>query len=329
MPGVPTDPAETECGNLAVPMEEMVAATNPAPAGSGDAAPVPAAPGRIGVVGAGVMAEAMVAGWLRRGLVQPQQVTCSHPRPERREELRHRYGVEVVGSNASASRAASIVALTVKPQMLPRVLPELRGTLTDDALVLSIVAGASTASIRAGLGHSAVVRAMPNTPAQIGSGVTVWYATPDVNPGQRELADLLLHALGVSVEVEDELQVAMATALSGTGPTYAFLFAEALIEAGVHLGFPRHLARTLVWDTLRGSVDFAVQSGEHPARLRDMVTSPGGTSAEALAALERGRFRTVVGDAVWAAYRRTKELETGTSSAGGPPTGPGASGRAG
>ena len=149
---------------------------------------------------------------------------------------------------------------------------------------------------------------MPNTPAQLGKGVTVWYATPDVTEAQREQARTLLGSLGEQLEVDDEKLVAMATAVSGTGPTYVFLVMEALIDAAVHLGFPRHIAHDLVIETLEGSTLFAKSSGMHPAQLRNMVTSPGGTSAAALHELESGRLRTVLSEAVWAAYRRTEEL---------------------
>jgi pyrroline-5-carboxylate reductase len=278
----------------------------------------------IGVIGAGVMAEAMLAGLLRRGMVEPTNLVCSHPRPERAAELEARYGVAVVSDNAAAARGADILLLAVKPQLLPRVLRELAGAVRPETLVISIVAGASTKALAARLRHRAIVRAMPNTPAQIGAGVSVWFATPEVTPAAKTQVEALLSALGSTLEVEDELQVAMATAVSGTGPTYAFLFSESLVEAAVHLGFPRHLARRLVLETLRGSIEFAIESGEHPAQLRDMVTSPGGTSAEALAALERGRFRTVIGDAVWAAFRRTLQLEAALDESPSPDPSPGA-----
>ncbi|HUY57638.1 MAG TPA: pyrroline-5-carboxylate reductase [Candidatus Micrarchaeaceae archaeon] len=263
----------------------------------------------LGVVGTGVMAEAMIAGLLHRGLLSSSQVVCSHPRKERARELEERFGVTVVADNAEVARAADILLLAVKPQVLPRVLRQLAGAVRPETLVISIVAGASSAALSARLGHRAIVRTMPNTPAQIGAGVSVWFATPEVSSPAKSQVRTLLSALGTELEVEDERQVAMATAVSGTGPTYAFLFTESLVEAAVHLGFPRHLARRLVLETLKGSIEFAIESGEHPAQLRDMVTSPGGTSAEALAALERGRFRTVIGDAVWAAFRRTLQLE--------------------
>src|SRR5206468_4855896 len=175
-------------------------------------------------------------------------------------------------------------------------------------LVLSIIAGATTAALTSVLGHEQVVRSMPNTPARLGRGITVWYATPETTPAQRAQASAILRALGHELEVDDERFVAMATAVSGTGPTYVFLVMEALIDAAVHLGFPRHVAHDLVIETLEGSTAFAKSSGDHPAVLRNMVTSPGGTSAAALHELESGRLRTVLSEAVWAAYRRTVEL---------------------
>lgn len=264
---------------------------------------------KVGIVGTGAMAEAMLAGLLGQGLVTPAQVVCSHPRVERRRLLERTYGVSAVADNAAAVAGCDVVLLAVKPQVLPEVTPELRGVLGPDQLLLSIIAGASTRSLGEALDHPAVVRSMPNTPAQIGQGVTVWYATAAVTPEQKRRTRAVLGALGREFEVHDERQVAMATAVSGTGPTYIFLFIEALVDAAVHLGFPRHVARELVLDTMQGSAAFALQSGRHVAELRDMVTSPGGTSAEALYQLERGRLRTVVSDAVWAAYERVVEIE--------------------
>ena len=264
---------------------------------------------RLAVIGAGVMGEAMLAGLVDRRLIEASRVTCSHPRAERREALAAAHGVAVTDDNVAAARDADVVLLAVKPQMLPGVMAELRGGLRAEQLVISIIAGASTTALRGGLHHPVVVRSMPNTPAQIGQGVTVWYATTGVDERGRDRVRAMLGALGREFEVHDERQVAMATAVSGTGPTYIFLFIEALTDAAVHLGFPRHVARELVLDTMSGSADFALQSGKHVAELRDMVTSPGGTSAEALYELEKGRLRTVVSDAVWAAFERTLELE--------------------
>jgi len=192
--------------------------------------------------------------------------------------------------------------------MLAKVGREIGPHLKRGQVVLSVLAGATTVALIGYLGHDQVIRAMPNTPARLGKGVTVWYATPATTAEQREQAAALLAALGTQIEVDDEKMVAMATAVSGTGPTYVFLFMEALIDAAVHLGFPRHVAHDLVVETIEGSTLFAKQSQMHPAELRNMVTSPGGTSAAALHELESGRMRTVLSEAVWAAFRRTVEL---------------------
>jgi pyrroline-5-carboxylate reductase len=276
----------------------------------------------IATVGSGVMAEAIIAGLLRGELVRPGQVVASHPRPERREELARTYGIRTVARNVEAASGADVVLLAIKPQMLARVGAELRPHLREDQLVLSVIAGATVAALEGFLGHRRIVRSMPNTPARLGRGMTVWYATPETTDEQRAQASALLRSLGAELEVDDERFVAMATAVSGTGPTYVFLVMEALIDAAVHLGFPRHVAHDLVVETLEGSTYFAKMSGDHPAVLRNMVTSPGGTSAAALHELESGRLRTVLSEAVWAAYRRTVELgdqlEASAEAAGSP-----------
>jgi pyrroline-5-carboxylate reductase len=269
---------------------------------------MPLANSTIATVGSGVMAEAMIAGLLRAKLVDPAQIVASHPRADRRAELVRSYGVRTVEANLTAVEAADVIVLAIKPQMLRRVGRELAGALKEGQLVISIIAGASTKALANALRHTQVVRSMPNTPAQLGRGMTVWFAMPDVTGNQREQAQVLLGALGEQLQVDDEKLVAMATAVSGTGPTYVFLVMEALIDAAVHLGFPRHIAHDLVIETLEGSTLFAKASGMHPAQLRNMVTSPGGTSAAALHELESGRLRTVLSEAVWAAYRRTEEL---------------------
>jgi len=268
----------------------------------------PLAERTIATVGSGVMAEAMIAGLLRGKLVSPGRVVASHPRAERRDQLTAEYAIRTVASNIEAVTGADVVLLAIKPQMLGRVGREIGPHLKRGQLVLSILAGATTRALSATLGHDQIVRSMPNTPARLGRGMTVWYATPETTAEQRAQAAALLGSLGVQLEVDDEKMVAMATAVSGTGPTYVFLVMEALIDAAVHLGFPRHVAHDLVIETLEGSTLFAKQSGMHPAELRNMVTSPGGTSAAALHELESGRLRTVLSEAVWAAFRRTVEL---------------------
>ena len=237
------------------------------------------------------MAEAMIAGLIRQDLARPEAMIAAGPTPERLEHLQARYQIATSRDNPDAARQADVV-------------------------VLSIVAGASIELISQGLGHTLVVRSMPNTPAQIGQGITVWTAAPQVSQEQQEMARQILKALGEEIFVEEESYLDMATALSGTGPAYVFLFMEAMVDAGVHMGFPRRIAEQLVAQTVRGSVDFYRTHEEHVhlARLRNQVTSPGGTSAAALYYLEKAGFRTAISRAVWAAYERSRELGKGGKS---------------
>lgn len=262
----------------------------------------------LAFIGAGQMADAMIGGLLRRELLAPDQIIATAPREERRRQLERGWHVRATDDNHAAAAAADIVIFSVKPQTLPKVLPEVRPAIRPETLVISIVAGAPIRRFAEALEHPAIVRSMPNTPAQIGEGITVWTATPEVSAEQREQARTILSALGDEVFVEEERYLDMATALSGTGPAYFFLLMEALIDAGVHMGFPRWIAERLVMQTMLGSVRYAQRSGKHPAELRNAVTSPGGTSAAALYEAERGGLRTVLADAVWAAYRRSVEL---------------------
>ncbi|HEC21322.1 MAG TPA: pyrroline-5-carboxylate reductase [Chloroflexi bacterium] len=266
---------------------------------------------QIAFVGSGVMAEAMIKGLLRQELVSPDQLMASGPRPERGRALEEQYGVNWETDNRKAVQNRDVVVLSVKPQVIEHVLPELRGAIRSRALVLSIVAGVRIKTIADGLAHAAVVRAMPNTPAQIGEGITVWTATDEVTDEQLDQTRSVLGALGETVFVDDESYLDMATALSGTGPAYVLLFMEAMIDAGVHLGFPRRIAKKLVLQTMRGTIEYARQSPRHPATLRNEVTSPGGTSAEALYHMEKGGLRTVVSRAIWAAYQRSVALGGG------------------
>jgi pyrroline-5-carboxylate reductase len=271
---------------------------------------------KIAFVGSGVMAEAMIKGLLRQGLVAAEQVSASGPRPERGQELFDRYAVGTTTDNVQAVESAEVVVLSIKPQMLCPVLEELGGHVAADALVLSIVAGAKMDTIQRMLEVPAVVRVMPNTPAQIGLGISVWTATEATTEVQRGQSLAILRALGEEVYVDDERYLDMATALSGTGPAYVFLLMEAMVDAGVHLGFSRHVSERLVIETLRGSVEYARQSPRHLAALRNQVTSPGGTSAEAIYHLEKGGLRTVLSRAIWAAYQRSRSLGSQAQSDG-------------
>jgi len=276
---------------------------------------------KITFIGPGVMAEAMVAGLLREGLAAPGDLLVSGPRAERGKELEAKHGIRSSTDNAEAAHQAEVLVLSVKPQHLATVLAGLEGAVAPSTLVLSIVAGAPMEKIATALKCRNVVRAMPNTPARIGRGITVWTATPEVSEAHRQTASEILGALGEQVFVKEESFLDKATALSGTGPAYVFLFMEAMVDAGVHLGFPRRIAEQLVVETVRGSVDYYSQGDEerHLARLRNQVTSPGGTSAEALYYLEKAGFRTAISRAIWAAYERSREL--GADAETHPPSG--------
>lgn len=268
---------------------------------------------RIAFLGCGIMGEAIIASLLKGEIVAASQLVGAEPVDWRRNELIHSYGIELSSSNRTAVEGADVVMLTVKPQSLDSVFADLRGLLSERQVVVSIAAGATLERLGAGLRHPAIVRAMPNTPSQIGYGMTVWAATPQVTEEQGALVAAVLGAMGKAIRVSDETEVDMATALSGTGPAYIFLVMEALIDAGVHMGFSRPVAEELVLQTMLGSVLFAAESGKHPAELRNMVTSPGGTTASALYHMEKGSLRTVMSRAVWAAYERTVELGRGGS----------------
>jgi pyrroline-5-carboxylate reductase len=205
-----------------------------------------------------------------------------------------------------------VVVLSVKPQRLTEVLHSLKNAVPPGAVVLSIVAGAKIEKISKGLKHNSVVRSMPNTPAQISQGITVWFPAPAVSEAQKDMAQKILGAFGEQVPVDDEGYLDMATALSGSGPAYVFLFMEAMIDAGVHMGFTRRVSEKLVVETIKGSVAYyeaANKKGEtHVAALRNQVTSPGGTTAQALYYFEKAGFRTAISRAIFAAYQRSLEL---------------------
>ncbi len=254
------------------------------------------------------MAEAIVRGLIDQKVVRPSDLCASDPLPERRALMAEQYGVRTTAENLPAVHGANVVILAVKPQQMPKVLAALRGQIQPDQLVCSIAAGVTIATLATGLGHDRIVRVMPNTPAQIGAGMSVWTATAAVSPTQRDAARAILQTLGREISVDDESYLDMATAINGSGPAYVFLFVEALIDAGVHLGLPRSVAEQLAVQTVLGAALMARDSGKHPAQLKNLVTSPGGTTAAGLFALEDGRLRAVIDQAVRAAYERSKEL---------------------
>ena len=263
---------------------------------------------KLAFIGGGAMAEAMIAGVLRNNVAAPGGIAVSDVADARRKHLQSAYGVSPFADNAACTRGADLVVLAVKPQNAAEVLANIKDAVTPKQAVLSIMAGVTIAAITRGLGKDAVVRAMPNTPGQIGAGMTVWTATSAVTAAQRDAAAQVLSALGKQFPVPEEKYLDVATAVNGSGPAYAFLFIEALIDAGVYLGLARDLARELAVQTVLGSATMVAQSGQHPAVLRDMVASPGGTTVEALLVLEDQGLRATVMKAVIAAYRKSKSL---------------------
>ena len=263
---------------------------------------------KIAFIGGGKMAEAMISGLLSKGSIEPKSIAVSDVDHDRLTILGGRYGIECAADNREAARRKDIVTLSVKPQVLTEVTDGLRGELQPEQLVLSIIAGARIKTLSQQLGHNSIVRVMPNTPAQIGEGISVWTATEAVNPNQKDMVRTILTAMGKEFYVADERYIDMATALSGSGPAYIFLIIEALTDAAVHVGMPREMASALVLQTMVGSVRLAEVSNKHPAELRCMVTSPGGTTAAGLFCLEDGGLRSTLTQAVTAAYQRAKEL---------------------
>ena len=266
---------------------------------------------KLAFIGCGVMAESMAAGLLRQEIVNPSQIVASHPRGDRRKELADKYGIETFERSLDAVQSLpddGIVIICVKPQRINGVLNELKGVVKPEQLVISIVAGSRLDKLSEEVISKLVVRAMPNTPSQIGKGMTVWTCSESVDDSHKQLVRTMLSALGKELHVETENMIDMATSLSATGPTYTFMVMEAMTDAGVHLGFSREIAKELVQQTMLGSVLFAMESHKHPAELRNMVTSPGGTSAEAIYQMEKGTLRTVLSKAIHAAYKRAVEL---------------------
>ena len=263
---------------------------------------------RIAFIGGGVMAEAMLGGLLEARLATPGKIAVGEPQEARRSYLTERYGMKATSDNLEASEAADLIVLSVKPSNLAAVMNELSRGLDTGQVVLSIVAGARMETLTKGLKHEAVIRVMPNTPAQIGAGMTVWTASPEV-PGDKITASReILRTLGEELYLPDEKLMDAATALSASGPAYLFLFIEVMIDAGVYLGMPRDMAQKLVLETVLGSARLARESGRHPAELKNMVTSPGGGTAEALLAFEQGGFRGTVLEAVAAAYDKYRSM---------------------
>jgi pyrroline-5-carboxylate reductase len=263
---------------------------------------------RIGFVGGGTMGEAILKSLLAKKIVSPEEVMVSDISQARLEYLDKTYGVKTSTKNPEALKGTDVVVLAIKPQELETLFKELKNKFLQKQLLLSIVAGASLDTLKNGLGHSSIVRSMPNMPAQIGEGITVWIDTQETTKIQKKWAQTILSSFGEEVYLSNEKYVDMATAISGSGPAYIFLIIEALTDAGVHIGMPRATAEKLAVETTIGSARTIKETGKHPAQLRNQVTSPGGTTAEALFQLESGGLRSVLLKAVIAAYEKSKKI---------------------
>lgn len=261
----------------------------------------------IGFIGAGNMAEAMIRGLLRGGDFAIAQIAASGPREERMRELRDAFGIYATVDNRVPA-ASEIVVLSVKPQILSRVLDEVGSTISPDALVISIAAGVPVAAISTKLAAGTrVVRAMPNTPALVDAAATAIARGEYARESDIEDAKRIFDAIGTTVVLDESLMDAV-TGLSGSGPAYVFLILEALSDAGVKVGLSRRTSQLLAAQTVFGSAKLLLETNEHPGRLKDMVTSPGGTAITGLHTLEHGGLRTTLMNAVEAATRRSREL---------------------
>ncbi len=266
------------------------------------------APSRIAFVGAGNMAGALIRGLVASGAYPASAITASDVRPEALAALRAAHGIATTANNRDAVREADVVVLAVKPQVIHDALDDLAAALHADALVLSIAAGVPTATIESRLAPNArVVRAMPNTPALVGAGATALCPGAHATHADLDIAEALFRAVGIVVRVE-EAQMDAVTALSGSGPAYVFMMIEALVDAGVKVGLGRDIAATLAAETVFGAAKLLRDTGEAPEALRAKVTSPGGTTAAGLAALEERGFHDALFAAVERATARGREL---------------------
>jgi pyrroline-5-carboxylate reductase len=257
------------------------------------------------------MAEALIRGLVHGGHIPGERVLASAPRRSRIDELRAAYGIGVTLDNREVARGSEIVVLAVKPQILHKVLRELGDQIRPDALVISIAAGVGTETIEQALGDTVrVVRAMPNVPATVGAGATAISAGRHASEADLETARVIFDAVGITIAL-DESHLDAVTGLSGSGPAYIFLIIEALADAGVKVGLSRRDAQRLAAQTLMGSAKLLLETDEHPGRLKDMVTSPGGTAIAGLHTLEEGGLRTTLINAVETATKRARELGRG------------------
>lgn len=262
----------------------------------------------VGFVGAGQMATALAAGWSKDGLLDAAKSRASDPHPAARAKFEQSTGVKAAAANAEVAAAADVLVLAVKPQVMADVLAELRPHLEARHLVVSIAAGVTLDALAAGLGHEVrLVRVMPNTPCLVGASASGYAAGPAATPEDVALVGTLFGAVGTAVAVPEKLLDAV-TGLSGSGPAFVYVVIEALADGGVRAGLPRDVAQALAAQTVLGSAKMVLETGQHPAALKDAVASPGGTTIAGLHALERAGLRAALMDAVTAAADRAREL---------------------
>jgi pyrroline-5-carboxylate reductase len=263
---------------------------------------------RWGFIGAGKMATALAKGMIRAGMATQQNISASDPLDTARAAMATATGVSVTDSNARVAHKSDVLVLAVKPQSMAHVLMHLRPVVTPAHLVISIAAGVSLKTLATGLGEERrLVRVMPNTPALIGEGAAAYCVGPHANPQDEAIVQACLSSVGRAFAVPESL-IDAVTGLSGSGPAFVAVVIEALADGGVRVGLPRDIATALAAQTVLGSARLLLETGQHPATLKDQVASPGGTTIAGLHALERGGLRAALIDAVEAATRRSTEL---------------------
>jgi len=260
---------------------------------------------QITFIGGGKMTTSMIQNILNKNILSPSQIIVSNRNEKKNEFFQNNLGIKTITNNYDACLNSDIIMIAVKPQSLENVMTNIKNI--ENKLILSVIAGIPLKTYENNLNSKKIVRIMPNTPAIIGEGMSVW-SSLNLNDNDLSLTKDLLKSFGKEMYVDNENYLDIATAISGTGPTYLYLLAESMIDSGVHLGLSRDKAEELVHQTLLGSTKYLIQSNTHPAILRNHITSPGGTSAEAIAVLEKNGFRSNLSEAIWAAYHRSVEL---------------------
>lgn len=275
--------------------------------------------GRFAILGVGMMGGAILKGVLGSGFFKPEDVTVYDIDTTKVNAFKEAYGIGMARSNRDAVTGAKTVLLAIKPQYLNPVLDEIADVLDSDAVVVSIAVGVPLGHLQEHLGTANIVRVMPNTPAQVGQGVSGYVASPAVSAQDKQFVHELLTQIGTAIELANEDQLDQLGAISGSGPAFVYLFMEAMIDAGVHLGLARTVAQELVVQTVLGSAAYIKERSAHPAVLRNEVTSPGGTTAEGLYFLEKENLRGAVARCVWGSYERTRQIKSsGTTRETGP-----------